>query len=368
MELFGASHRAKEIRRFVGRTQQIGGIRQGRFAGGPEDGSRFLQFETGSGLSFTVLPDRGMDISSAKYCGASLSWDSPCGEVHPSFYEPEGLGWLRTFFGGLVCTCGLTWMGAPCTDQGEPLGLHGRYSHLPCRNLQVGEEWRGDRCVLWAQGEMRETVVFGANVLLRRRISTAIGSDTITIEDTVTNEAFDSTPHMLLYHINIGFPVVSPDSRLLSPAAQVTARDEEAADGYRFYNRFDPPKAGYKEKVYFHDMVADRGGMVTVAIVNRELWGGRGLGVVVRYRQKELPLFIQWKNMGTTTYVCGLEPANSLVMGRAYEREQGTLQSLRAGETRHYHVQIGVLPDRAAITEIERAVRGKRAARGKKAD
>ncbi|MFH1739695.1 MAG: aldose 1-epimerase family protein [bacterium] len=356
MKIFGESYAAKQIRRLIGRTQQIGGIRQGRFEGGPEDNARFLQFETGTGFSFTVLPDRGMDIASAKYCGASLSWDSPCGEAHPSFYEPEGLGWLRTFYGGLVCTCGLTWMGAPCVDKGEPLGLHGRYSHLPCRNFQVGEEWEGDNCVIWAQGEMRETVVFGVNVLLRRRISTVLGSNTIVLEDRVTNEGFQSTPHMMLYHINLGFPVVSPGSRLLSPAKEVQPRDEEAADGLARYNRFDPPKPGYKEKVYFHEMPSDRKGMVTVALVNRGFNNRRGLGVVVRYRKKELPRFIQWKNMGATTYVCGLEPANSLVMGRAYERKHGTLQSLRAGETREYRVEIGVLPDKAAIAEAESAI------------
>ncbi len=357
MELFGTKYTAKEIRRLIGRTQQIGGIRQGRFEGGPEDNARFLQFETGTGFSFTVLPDRGMDISSAKYCGAALSWDSPIGEPHPAFFEPQGLGWLRTFFGGLVCTCGMTWLGAPCEDQGEPLGLHGRYSHLPCRNLQVGEEWKGNQCILWAQGDMRETIVFGPNVLLRRRISTAIGSNTLTIEDSVTNEAFESTPHMFLYHINIGYPVVSPDSRLISAASEVTPRDDEAKDGWREYSRFDPPKAGYKEKVYFHDMPSDRKGIVTTAIANPEFMQGRGLGVQVRYRQKELPRFIQWKNMGTTTYVCGLEPANALVMGRAHEREHGTLQSLRAGETRKYLLQISVLPNRTAIKEAEQTIR-----------
>ncbi len=357
MDLFGTSYTAKEIRRLIGRTQQIGGIEQGRFEGGPEDNARFLRFETGTGLSFVVLPDRGMDISSAKFRGASLSWDSLVGQPHPAFFEPQGLGWLRTFFGGLVCTCGMTWMGAPCVDQGEPLGLHGRYSHLPCRNLQVGEEWKGNQCVLWAQGEMRETIVFGPNVLLKRRISTAIGSNTLSIEDTVTNEGFESTPHMFLYHINIGYPVVSPESRLLSPASEVAPRDDEAKDGYRQHNRFDPPKAGYKEKVYFHEMTAGRKGMVSVAIVNPEFMDGQGLGVEVRYRQKELPRFIQWKNMGTSTYVCGLEPANALVLGRAYEREQGTLQSLRPGETRNYRVEIDVLPDQDAIKETERSIR-----------
>jgi len=53
--------------------------------------------------------------------------------------------------------------------------------------------------------------------------------------------------------------------------------------------------------------------------------------------------------MGEGTYVVGLEPANCWVQGRAHDRQQGVLQFLAPGERVSTHLQIGVLPDQAAI-------------------
>ncbi len=355
-KIFGQAYARDAIAKHIGNLHQIGGIRTLRFEQGPADGSRLLQVETGTGLQFHILPDRGLDISSAKYCGASLSWDSPCGEAHPAHYDPHGLGWLKTFPGGLVCTCGMTWCGAPCQDEGQDLGLHGRFSHLPVQNLQVAEEWDGDRCILRVEGDIRESIVFGENILCHRKITTEIGSNTIRIQDAVTNEGFTSTPHMFLYHINLGYPVVSSESRLISNADVVKPRDAEAEDGKDQYTEFDPPNAGYKEKVYFHQMKVDAGGYVHAAIVNESFADGRGLGVEVSYRQAELSQFIQWKNMGATTYVCGLEPANCLVMGRAEERQRGTLEFLEPGQTKNYDVSITALTSGPEIAECQKRI------------
>ncbi len=117
--LFGRNYSKSQLERYTGASWQVGGVRHMRFVEGPEDGTDVVQFDTGTGLNFNVLPSRGLDIASAKYCGASLSFDTPSGEAHPGHYDPQGLGWLKTFFGGLLTTCGLSWAGAPCEDQGE---------------------------------------------------------------------------------------------------------------------------------------------------------------------------------------------------------------------------------------------------------
>lgn len=356
--LFGESLTRRELEARIGALRQVGGIQPLTFKDGPEASGTILQVETGTGFAFHVLPDRGLDISAAKYCGASLSWDSPCGEVHPAHYDPAGLGWLKSFPGGLVCTCGMTTCGAPCNDAGEELGLHGRFSHLAARNLQVSEEWNGDRCMLRIEGDIRETVVFGANLVCHRKITTEIGSNTFRIQDTVTNEGFENVPLMLLYHINLGYPVVSSESRLISAAEKVTPRDAEAEKEAEEFSRFDPPTPGYKERVYFHDLREGADGYATAAIVNESFCGGRGIGVEVRYRQAELPRFIQWKNMGTTTYVCGLEPANCLVMGRAEEKKRGTLETMEPGQSKEFDLQITALTGAADILETEKRISG----------
>jgi len=349
--LFGKNWNEKQLNRYTGAKWQAGGIRRMRFAEGPEEGTEVVQFDAGNGLTFNAIPSRGLDIASAKFCGASLSFDAPMGEVHPAYFDPQGLGWLRSFFSGLVTTCGLSWAGAPCVDQGEALGLHGRYSHLPARQLKIGDEWAGNNRRLWVSGEFRECNLFGPNIASSRTVSIELGSLTIRIEDIVRNEGFSAAPHQMLYHINIGFPVVDENTRLLANST-ITPRDAEAEAGKEAYDRFEAPKAGYKEKVYYHDIKPDKKGFGCAALVNPEFNNGQGLGVCVRYRKKELHRFGQWKMMGAGTYVCGLEPANCSVQGRAHDREDKTLIFLKPGEERRYLVEISVLPDNKAIKKM----------------
>jgi hypothetical protein len=122
-----------------------------------------------------VLLDRGLDIGPAEYRGIPLAWLSPAGFPHPAFFEPEGLGWLRTFGGGLLTGCGLSYLGAPDRDAGEELGQHGRLSVLPASQVQTGERWEGDECVFWLQGTVRQARLFGENLRLIRRIETWLG-------------------------------------------------------------------------------------------------------------------------------------------------------------------------------------------------
>jgi hypothetical protein len=67
-----------------------------------------------------------------------------------------------------------------------------------------------------------------------------------------------------------------------------------------------------------------------------------------------MPEFIEWKMMGVRNYVVGMEPANCSVLGRAAERERGTLQFLEPGERREYHLELGVLDGSSAIERFER--------------
>ena len=74
-------------------------------------------------------------------------------------------------------------------------------------------------------------------------------------------------------------------------------------------------------------------------------------GAFVRFRTAELPHLVQWKMMGQGIYVVGLEPGNCWVQGRAHDRASGVLQFLEPGESMVTSLEIGVLPDRAALEE-----------------
>ena len=307
--LFGRNYSRRELEQRVGHLSQIAGVRLMQLQEGREAGVRIADVRSGSGLRFQISLDRGMDISVAEYKGMSLAWRSPQGDVHPGHFDPKALGWLKSFPGGLMTGCGLTSAGAPCVDAGEELGIHGRLSNLPASNIQVKTEWDGDRCVFKVSGIMRENVIFKDNLVLSRTIEVELGKSIITLRDKVVNEGFRQSPLMMLYHINLGWPLLDDGADLHLNAQSMKPRDSEAEKGSASATKIPSPIPGYKEQVFHHDLIADGNGFASGMLANRKL----GLSVFVQYRHKELPRFIQWKMVGEGEYVLGFEPASCLV-------------------------------------------------------
>jgi len=101
MRLYGWEWTRGELEARLGRLEQIGGLRRMQLTEGREAGVEEIQIRTGAGLSYSVLPSRGLEIGLVEFGGVPISWLSPNGEVHPAFYDGRGLGWLRT----LPATC-----------------------------------------------------------------------------------------------------------------------------------------------------------------------------------------------------------------------------------------------------------------------
>ena len=350
--LYGRNLSRAELLRYAVDVSQVGGVRQSVLLGGPFTGVEAVDFRTGSGLDFTVLPSRGMDISYAEFNGKALCMRSTTGDVAPQYYEREGLGWLRGFQGGLFVTGGLSYMGHPCVDEGEDLGLHGPASYIPAQNVWADAEWEGDDYVMWVQGKVRETSFYGVDLVLKRRIWTRLGEKRLWIDDVVTNLGHSPMTNMMLYHFNIGYPVLDENAVFLSPTIKVTAQDDQAAQHLDDYYRFEKPVHNYPERVYLHELRGDVEGNVTVALVNAPL----ELGVYLKYNLKELPWLNQWKNMSEGSYVLGMEPATGGVGGRAKERAAGRLRYLQPGESAEYHIEFGVLSGRDELAAVEKTI------------
>jgi len=331
----------RELLKRIGRLEQVAGIEPFVFDDGPARGVRAFRFRTGGGLSFDVIPDRGMDLGLAEYGGTPLAWLSPNGFVTPSFHEPEGEGWLRTFPGGLLVTCGLRNVGPPGARAGEQFGLHGRASHIPASRVSYDAFWDAEGGVLEASGQIRESSVFGSNLVLRRRIFARVGESRVMIEDEVENEGFEPGPLMVLYHINLGWPLLDETSRLIGPGKPTEPpepRDEIARTGLETWNRFGPPTPGFEERVFYHRPSAGIDGLAEARVENSAL----GLVLSVRFRPEELPEFVQWTMAGEGTYVLGLEPATCRVEGPAAEDAAGRVVYMEPGEIRLHRLEIAV--------------------------
>jgi len=353
--VFGKDYSREDLEKRTGHLSQIAGIRASELTDGIERGVRTLDFRTGTGFAFSILPDRGLDLSYAEYRGAPLCWRSQVGDAHPAHYDPEGAGWLRTFQGGMLTTCGLMNIGVPSEEEGETFGVHGRISAAPARNVHWDAEWLGEEYVLWAQGRLREGRLFGENVTLTRRISTKLGDNRLQIRDVIRNEGFAPTPMQVLYHFNCGFPVLDETSEVLV-SSEVEPRDDDAAAAADVQSRGGAPTPDFKEQVHLHHVKAGKDGVATAALVNRAFGGGKGIGVAIRFRPEELPYLWQWRQVGEGAYVMGLEPSNSGITGRAKERELGRLPILEARAESIHHLELEVLTGQKDIERIQEEV------------
>jgi hypothetical protein len=340
-ETFSQGINRSELLRRVGDMRQLAGAQAFELSDGTQRGCRMVRLYNAAGLDFDVLAERGLGIGRLAYQGIPLSWISPVGVSHPAYLESQPLAWLRNWPGGFLTPCGLTQVGSPDMDNGNPLGIHGRIANLPAYNLSWGAGWENEVYTIWVEGSLHETAVFGENLTLKRRIWTRLNEPRLWLEDQVENHGFESAPHMFLQHINLGFPLVSPHTRLELPEHTTLPRDEPARLGLEHCCQFDDPIHAYQEQVFYHHLQPDSQGQVELCLLNPEFNHQAGLGVSLRFNQSEYPLFVEWKMMGEGLYVIGLEPANCHVEGRTKERQRGTLVMLEPGEIRTYRLEIG---------------------------
>jgi hypothetical protein len=362
--IYGNQHDAAALAARAGNLSQFGGVRLVTLGDGVERGIRMLQFHTGSGLYFSVLVDRAMDIAEMSHNGRAIGWHSPTGFRSPALHEQEsehGLGWLRSF-SGLLSTCGLDHiLGPEDLPAGNynyrlkstvPQGLHGRIGSIPAKLNGYGERWEGDRCILWAEGVVIQAAVFGEVLHLHRQIEVELGGNEIRLTDRVVNAGFARTPHMFFYHINLGYPVIAEGSRYLAPIREVIWAAHEAEGlaaqnvGYR---HCPPPMQGFSEQVWEHDMAADMNGCVPVAVVNDQI----AFGILVETRKDQFPCAYQWQNFQAGHYVMGIEPSTNHVKGNLFARARGEIIWLEHGEERNYETRFTVLDGADEIAKAE---------------
>jgi hypothetical protein len=368
VELYGQTLSARQIAERAGMLSQFAGVRLTTLGDGVERGIRMLEFRTGSGLRFTVLVDRAMDIADCEHNGRAVGWHSPAGFRHPGLHEYEGeggLAWARSF-SGLLVTCGLdhilfmnevsaeTYIYSPKKTVSH--SLHGRISTIPARLTGYGESWEGDRCTLWAEGVVQQSAVFGEDLHLIRRIEADVGGNEIRITDRVVNHGFYKTPHMYCYHINVAHPVLDEGSRYLAPIRDVVWA-AHAGDGYRRqgvgYRTLSAPKLDFHEQVWQHEMGTDAAGDVPVALVNDRI----GLGLEVTTRKEQFPCQYEWQNLQAGQYALGIEPSTHHVLGNQAARDRGEMIWLEHGEERQYDSVFRVLDGADAIAKSEARIR-----------
>lgn len=344
-----------ELLSYIGDPAQIAGAEPCVLTGGKADGVKAVRINTGGGMNFTVLPGRGMDIAQTLYKGIPLNFFSGTGIVSPRYFEEPNLGFLRGFFAGMLTSCGLTNMGAPSTDEGIEYGLHGRMSNSEAEDVSISHEWVDDEYIITVKGVVREVRAMGENLIMTRTIETQLGKAGFTITDKVENRGFKSEPLLILYHFNFGYPLLSPDAKIVGPIQNIEPRDAEAAadNGVQEAFSIPGPVSDFKEKVFFITPKPNDAGNTFISLINRKIGGNTPLAVVLRYNTNELPYLTEWKMPRQGFYALGLEPSTASPVGRRVLRQSGKMTMIPAQSTYSIGIEFSVLDNEKELKNLE---------------
>lgn len=342
-KIFGKEMKKSEILKKVGDIEQLAHILSLELREGDASGVRALDVRNGSGLRFLVVADRGLDITTAEFCGIPLAIRFHPGEMRPNFHEDLPFAFVKSWAGGLVTTCGLTQVGDPGKDGIENLVQHGDFTHISAKNVQYEGKWEGDEYRLQIRGRITEGALFYPGIELRRKITTYMGSNKFIIEDEAENISYRAAPFMLIYHCNFGFPLLDETSEVIINSNSVIATDTTPAEDIGEWNRIIAPQKDYVNRVYYHDVKPDADGLCRIGIINNNIYENKKIKLTMKYKKEQMPILTQWKRMDMGEYAIGLQPGNCHSEGRIKEREVfKTLKHLEHGEIRNFSLEFEV--------------------------
>jgi hypothetical protein len=323
------------IAELVASPEQLFCVQHAVLDTGVAAGSSILQIHNPGGISFEVYCDRCLDIGWADAVGIPLAWRSARSDIASTRFEPAGNGWIRTFPGGLLATCGLESTGLPSVSNGIEYGLHDRISHIPAENVTYSyQENDVGLGIIVIEGDAIQTALGRGSLMLHRRIVADTTCARITIQDTVKNASFKTLGHMMRHHINLGYPVVRADSVVTSDATPIGMRDND--EGSKELLRFPMVldiKSMSPEVVYY--CKTDERKYCITKVTNTD-----GYWVSVAQKADSWPLLVLWRNAEIGENVLGVEPSTSKDGGRFQAEKEGEIIWLSAGEERKYETII----------------------------
>lgn len=327
------------IKKYCGSPNQLFGIKSYTFDEGKEKGTKAFEINSGSGLRFTVLPDRGMDIYYAEMNYRNISFISKNGIVSPVFFNSSGNEWLKSFGGGLLTTCGLTQIGRNEEADDIELGLHGRIGNTPAYDVCHSAEWKNGKYEILVSGKMRQSSFYDENLVLKRTIKAYASENIFYVNDEIENEGTKDCLLLLLYHCNFGYPLLDRSTKLIADIVSTKAFDTKSEQFIDNALTYSNPLAHGSSLLYFHDIQANDDGDVIVTLYNKN----EKFGIYIKYNKNVLPYFSQWKNNVEQDYVTGLEPGTGLPIGRSRNIENGHYTKIAPGQSISIDIEFGAI-------------------------
>lgn len=237
-------------------------------------------------LQFEIIVDKCMDIGQLYSKGTNISFLSANGLCS---FNSE---FENIFNGGMLYTCGLDTVG------GRKLPIHGAVHNIPANIISCKCDEEG----IEVKGEIYQTSLFGDKFKLIRTISTKANSPTLEISDKITNMGHKEGEYCVLYHTNIGYPMLDEGVEIVAPITSTKARTDYAKSGIKNCLVMDEPQPNNEECVFYHTIQEG-----DIKVINKKL----NKVFRMQFDSNKLPHFIEWKSMVSGAYALGIEPATT---------------------------------------------------------
>lgn len=240
-------------------------------------------------LDIILNESKALDISQLKYKGQNINFISKNG------LTARSAPFINTFDGGMLYTCGLDSVGA---REGYP--LHGTIHNIAANITQI----TCDEERITISAEIRDTALFGQNLVLRRTFVTRVGSSEFSIQDELTNRGYRQENYCLLYHINLGYPFLDESCEIIADIKNTIPRTDWAAKNISSCLKMQEPIDNLEEMCYFHELNSHK-----IEVINQKLKRKFKLeyyGDILRY-------VVEWKSMASGDYALGIEPASTML-------------------------------------------------------
>ena len=290
---------------------QLVSIRRYTLSEGTGRGLDVLDCTNGK-LRFLLNLSRAGDVMQMYHEGTNLSFVSKNG------FNTSTSDFLRRFEGGMLYTCGLDSVGGR-----EGYELHGTLHLLAAELVHAEASEDGIRIELI----VRDGALFGKNLVLRRSFTTAVGEDVLHIEDTLENCGTRDESYCLLYHVNVGYPMLDEGGRILADIESYEPRTPYAkANEGTLLDTFAPID-NEEESCYFLKLRTPE-----ISLLGKSV----GKRFTLTYSKETLPEFVLWKSPASGDYALGMEPATTKLDGAF------TYQTIHKGERICFALNLGV--------------------------
>ena len=287
----------------VNNLLQVADVRRYVLTDGTENGLRVIECVNGK-LRFLLNESKALDIMQIFYEGQNVSFVSKNG------FTARETDFLNRFEGGALYTCGPDAVGAV---EGKP--MHGSFHNIPAKVVRAECAEDGIK----VEAEIRFSALFGQNLLVRRKIFSAYGSGKIEISDELYNAGAQEEEFCLLYHVNLGYPLLAEGGKIFAETEKAEPRNARAKEIADVWDTVLAPEAGAEEACYY---LAPTDG--TVYYFNPR--SGRKFTLCYG---AGLDKFVLWKSNACGDYALGLEPSTTELDDKFRLKKIGAGESVR---------------------------------------